>query len=173
MDHEQPLLFREPALSDAIAISQLVRRSPPLDVNSHYVSLLLCRDFYATCVVAQRRSAIVGFLSAYRLPGQGDTIFVWQVAVDSEVRSRGMASQMLDALLSRDACADVRYLEATITPSNESSQRLFRSLAKRHDTVCEVSDGFSADVFGAGGTHEPEELYRIGPFRQKHFHGEG
>lgn len=173
MEEVPPLVFREPRLADAAAITRLVRRCPPLDVNSHYVSLLLCRDFHATCVVADCDSAVVGFLSAYRPPPRHDTVFVWQVAVDGQLRSRGVASRMLEALLRRNACSDVNYLEATVTPSNTSSQSLFRSLAKRLNTECRTSCGFSAELFSGPEEHEPEELYRIGPFTLNHACEEG
>jgi L-2,4-diaminobutyric acid acetyltransferase len=114
---------------------------------------------------------VAGFLSAYRPPSQSDTIFVWQVAVDDRFRSRGMASRMLDSLLHRDACNGVRFLEATITPSNTSSQKLFLSLAKRLNTKCRTSGGFTADLF-LEVDHEPEELYRVGPFELHDDHGE-
>jgi L-2,4-diaminobutyric acid acetyltransferase len=72
---------------------------------------------------------------------------------------------MLDALLTRPVCGDVRWLETTITPSNASSQKLFRTLATRLETECRRGNGFSEELFD--GEHEPEELYRIGPFTLK------
>lgn len=164
MDEESSIVFREPVLADALSITRLVKRCPPLDVNSHYVALLLCRDFHGTCVVAERERELVGFLSAYRPPGRNDTIFVWQIAADPTKRSGGLASRMLDELIARDACAGVRFLEATITPSNAPSRKLFQSFARRHHTECSVSEGFPAELFGETGDHEPEELHRIGPF---------
>jgi len=167
MDEEPPLLFREPQLGDATVVSHLVRRCPPLDVNSHYVTLLLCRDFHRTCVLVECDADVVGFLSAYCPPDRTDTVFVWQVAVDDRMRSRRLASRMLDELLSREACAEVHYLEANVTPSNAASQKLFRSLAKRLNTDCRTSTGFPAELFAGAEEHEPEDLYRIGPFSQK------
>lgn len=164
MSQETTIRFREPVVADAIAITRLIQRCPPLDVNSHYLSLLLCRDFHQTCVIGECGSAIACFLSAYRPPVQDDTIFVWQVAVDFDYRGRGLGSRMLDALLSRTACSGVRYLDATVTPSNTASQKLFQALAKRLNTDCQVSTGFSAEVFDGPEDHEPEDLYRVGPF---------
>lgn len=172
MDTANQLIFREPELEDAVAIANLVKNCPPLDVNSTYVSLLLCRDFFDTCVVVEKDSRILGFLSAYRPPHRDKTIFIWQAAVDSSLRSQGIASRMLDELLSREALADVNYLETTITPSNQSSQKLFRSLAKRLNTECRSGEGFSADLFGEATEHEAEDLYRLGPFSLNPAHGE-
>ena len=144
-----------------------------MDVNSHYLSLLLCRDFSATCVVAEWDSQLAGFLSAYLPPGRNDTVFVWQVAVDPQRRGAGIASRMLDALLARPACKEVRRLETTITPSNASSQKLFRALAARLETDCLRGEGFAAELFAGDDEHEPEELYRIGPFTLKNHQREG
>jgi len=159
------LEFREPSLADAVRITQLVRQCPPLDVNSHYLYLLLCRDFQATCVVVESESGLAGFLSAFIPPQRNDTIFIWQVAVDSQQRGAGIASRMLNTLLARSICDEVRWLETNITPSNSSSQKLFRSLAARLQTECLRSEGFPAELFEGAGEHEPEDLYRIGPFK--------
>jgi len=172
MDTAHQLIFREPRVEDALAISNLTKRCPPLDVNSTYATLLLCRDFHDTCVVVEQDSEILAFLSAYRPPQRETTIFIWQAAVDSRLRSQGVASRMLDELLSRETLANVSYLETTITPSNESSQKLFRSLAKRLNTECRSCEGFSADLFGEVDEHEAEDLYQLGPFTLKPVHGE-
>ncbi|WP_417385577.1 diaminobutyrate acetyltransferase [Gimesia sp.] len=172
MDKAPQLIFREPTLEDGLAISNLVKNCPPLDVNSLYVSLLLCRDFHDTCVLVEHDSQIVGFLSAYVPPHRENTIFIWQAAVDSSMRGCGVASRMLDALLSRENLSDINYLETTITPSNKSSQKLFRSLAKRLNTECRTCSGFSSDLFGEAEEHEPEELYQLGPFTLELSYGE-
>ena len=79
---------------------------------------------------------------------------------------------MLDDLLSRESLADVNQLETTITPSNQSSQKLFRSLAKRLNTECRSVEGFPAELFGEVEEHEAEDLYQVGPFTLKPVHGE-
>ncbi|QDT29200.1 diaminobutyrate acetyltransferase [Gimesia panareensis] len=172
MDTANQLIFREPRVEDALAISRLIKRCPPLDVNSTYATLLLCRDFSDTCVAVEQDSEILAFLSAYRPPHREKTIFIWQAAVDSRLRSQGIGSRMLDDLLSRESLADVNYLETTITPSNQSSQKLFRKLAKRLNTECRSNKGFSADLFGEVEEHEAEDLYQLGPFTLKPVHGE-
>lgn len=63
----------------------------------------------------------------------------------------------------RKACENVRYLQATVTPSNIPSQSLFKGLAKDLKCPCEVSACFDAELFPEIG-HEAEETYRIGPF---------
>jgi len=155
--------FRKPEVSDAPSIERLVRFSPPLDVNSHYCYLIICAHFFQTSVVACSNDHVCGFISAYIRPDQQDTLFVWQVAVQEEYRGKGIASLMLQDLLSRSYPNPLRYLETTVSPSNHSSKALFSSLAESLDAPLVQSVLFSADDFG-GQSHEEEVLFRIGPF---------
>jgi L-2,4-diaminobutyric acid acetyltransferase len=146
------------------AIHQLVAACKPLDLNSRYAYLLLCEHFADTCVLARVDDRVVGFVSAYQPPRREDTVFVWQVAVDSDMRGRGIAAMMLDELLMRPALRSCRYLETTVSPSNAPSRRLFYALAQRlgaplHETVLFAESDFGEE------SHECEQLIRIGPFR--------
>jgi L-2,4-diaminobutyric acid acetyltransferase len=156
-------VFRAPRVSDGAKIHALVRNSAPLDVNSRYCYLLLCRCFDQTCVVAEEDNEIIGFISGFRPPPSDDVFFVWQVAVDSQNRRRGLGKRMLHELLHRPWCADIRFLETTVTQSNDASRLLFQSFARDLDAPCEESVCFSQDVFGPKA-HEAEYLVRIGPF---------
>ncbi len=133
------LKFRKPRLNDGARISELIRSCKPLDINSTYCYLLLCRDFADTCVI-------------------------WQIAVDVDSRNRGIAKRMLFDVLNRPSTRDCRYIETTISPSNEASKRLFRGLAQELDAHCDVSDCFSESDFG-DFDHEAECLFNIGPFK--------
>lgn len=154
--------LRPPRPGDGAALHDLVRRTPPLDPNSCYAYLLQGLHFADTCVLAENGNGLAAFVSAYLPPGRPDTLFVWQVAVDARHRGRGLASTLLAHLLQRPACAGVRWLEATVSPSNTASRRLFEGLARDRDCPCTVSDLFAATDFGAAA-HEAEPLYRIGP----------
>lgn len=155
--------IRTATVEDGPHIWRLVEASGVLDVNSSYSYLLLCAQFGDTCVVAEEGGRVVGFVTAFRLPRRPEVIFVWQVGVDASMRGRGVAGRLLEALVRVDACAGVEYLETTVTPSNQPSQALFRSFARRMGTECRVSPFFPESLFPEPG-HEAEELYRIGPF---------
>jgi len=155
--------FRTAELADARRIRQLVGESGVLDENSLYCYLLLCRDFCDSCLVACRGDEIVGFVTGYVPPTRPDTIFVWQIGVAEEARGQGLAKCLLHALVSHPICHNVRFLEATVTPSNVASRRLFRSFANDMNIPCMTTQGFAASLFGAGD-HEEEELFQLGPF---------
>lgn len=155
--------FRRPLIRDGQVIWQLVRDSGVLDPNSAYCYLLLCRDFAKTCAVAQAGGKVVGFVTGYLPPGRDDILFVWQVGVSPAFRGQGLAGRMILDILGRDSCRDVRWIETTVSPSNQASRALFASLARRLDAELTESPCFDTADFPEGG-HEAEPLLRIGPF---------
>lgn len=152
-----------PGVRDGAAIHQLVEACKPLDLNSTYAYLLLCEHFADTCVRAEREGRTVGFISAYRPPRRDEVVFVWQVAVAEEMRGQGLARTMLEHLLARPALRGCRYLETTVSPSNEPSRRLFHGLARELKAPVTERVLFGEKDFGKAH-HECETLIRIGPF---------
>lgn len=161
MTEHDPIQLRPPVLEDGKAVHELIKRCPPLDVNSSYNYFLLCSHFRDTCMVAESNNRIIGFLSAYILPAHPDTLFVWQVAVDETARGTGLAGRMLEQLAERPFCADVRSIETTISPSNRSSRRVFERFAEKHRVEIHEEAFLEACHFGAEA-HEEERLIRIG-----------
>lgn len=153
-----------PRLEDGGAIWRIARDSGTLDLNSSYSYLLWCRDFADTSVVARGADgAPVGFVTGYIRPQKPQTLVVWQVAVDSAQRGRGLAGALLDGLTARVAQdMGVAGMETTITPDNTASNRLFTSFAERHGAAVAREVLFDGGLF-PDGNHEPEVLYRIGP----------
>lgn len=155
------VLLRSPAVSDGYEIWNLVSQSPPLDANSTYSYYLLSDHFSDTCVVAEYHGTVSGYLSAYIVPKKADTLFVWQVVVDKSMRGKGIAWRMLKALLARQVTSAVRYVEATVNPSNQPSRALFERLASEQGTDLEEQVYLESRAFGSGDNHESEILLRI------------
>lgn len=160
------LVLRRPRRNDGAALHDLVAACPPLDLNSRYAYLLLCEHHAATSVIAEVDGKLVGAITAYIPPSQPDTLFVWQVAVASQQRGQGLGTRMLSHLL-RDCIKqrNLRWMETTISPSNEASHKLFTSFALHQGAGCSIATLFAAEDFGASG-HEEERLYKIGPWDQ-------
>lgn len=155
--------FRTPTVSDAHSMLKLVKNNKPLDENSLYLYLLLCHHFSDTCVVAEHNAKTIGFLSAFIPPKKSDTLFVWQAAVDSEFRNKGIAKEMVFKALSQTE-PTVRYVEATVTPSNGASLKFLENFASELDADFSKKPLFSTKVLENG--HEPEDLVRIGPIQK-------
>lgn len=124
--------FRVPGAQDGAAIWELVRACKPLDENSMYCNLIQCDHFRETCVVAEVDGQIAGWISAYRVPHDPDTLFVWQVAVGEEARGKGLGVRMLRHLVERPACKGVTRIQTTITEDNDASWGLFRKFSDRY-----------------------------------------
>lgn len=163
MQEDSSIEFLLPTSYDGYAVNQLIADSPPLDTNSVYCNILQCYHFAETSVCAKSEGELFGFISGYLIPQRPDTLFIWQVVVSNAARGKGVASRMLNEILNRPACKDVKFLETTVTPTNHASVKLFERLASKLNAKVEVSPVF-LDEEHFHGEHETEQLYRIGPF---------
>jgi len=111
---------------------------------------------------ARPASSIEGFVIAFTPPQRPQALFVWQIGVSQKARRQGFAKRMLGDILLRPENRQLNQLEATVTPSNVASRRMFESFAHACEAPFEYIEWFTADHFGAE-QHEPEELIRIGP----------
>jgi len=157
------MIFRKPRPQDGAAIWTLVKETGVLDVNSVYLYILLGRDFSDTSVLVEEDGAVVGFITGYIPPTRPDRLFIWQVGVAEAARGKGLAGRMIMDILRRQDSGQIRYLETTVSPSNQSSHRLFAKAAKQLDTELTIEAGFDETLF-PGGNHEAEPAYLIGPF---------
>lgn len=155
--------YRHPFVSDASRIHTLVEACQVLETNTCYAYLLLCRDFADTSLVAYYGDELCGFVMGYTPPPRPDSLFVWQVGVGAHARRIGLGKSLLMRLWQSDSCRHLRVMEATVTPSNEASRRLFASVAKEREATFEILPGFTSADFGGGhpAQHEPEETIRI------------
>lgn len=156
------LSFRAPLAQDGPGMYALVDRCKPLDLNSRYCYIILGDHFASSCVVAELDGEVAAMITAYVPPERRDTLFVWQVAVDARLRGRGVAKQMVRHLLQRRNLKGIRFVEATVNPSNDASRSLFRALSRECGCHYEESLIYPADMFG-DGDHEQENLLRVGP----------
>ncbi len=159
---ETSIVLEHPRSADGSGLWRLAAESRTLDLNSPYSYLLWCRDHAGTSVIARDgEGGACGFVTGYLRPSAPDTLFVWQVAVADGQRGRGLAGRMLCWLADRQPGA--RFLEATVTPGNTASTRLFESFARERSAELSRSALFAAEDFPVDG-HEAEVLFRIGPF---------
>lgn len=160
-DPGTPPTLRPLGTGDGPALHALVTEGGGLDVNSPYAYVLGARFFGATSVIAEGPDGPQGFVLGVAPPPRPDTLFVWQVGVAPSARGRGLGVAMLRWLVDE---VGPTHLEATVTPSNTASQRLFRALARELDAPIEVTRWVESDELGGA---EPEDLHRIGPIGRR------
>ncbi len=164
MRPELPSL-RKPVAKDGADIWKLIRACRPLDENSMYCNLLQCDHFADTCVVAQRSGEIVGWVSAYVMPNEPDTLFVWQVAVADTARGHGLGALMLQNILNRPQCKDVSRVQTTITADNEASWAMFRKFGRVMGAKLDVK-AYYTQALHFQERHKTEHLVTIPLSRQ-------
>lgn len=143
---------------------RLVKDSKVLDVNSSYCYLMWSKYFNKTSIVAHYEDELIGFISGFIQPESTDTLFIWQIAVDENFRGQGLATTLIEQLLNQLHRENIKFLEATVTPSNVPSSNLFKGIAKKHETNCNIYKCFSKEQFPETSSEE-EYTYRVGPFK--------
>lgn len=152
------VILRAPVLEDATNVFDLVDLCKPLDLNSHYLYLLQCSHFADTCVVAEVNGKIAGWVSGYLLPETKSTFFIWQVAVGAQARGLGLGSKMIQWLISR--YPETQRIHTSITPDNQASWGLFKSLARKWGSDLSSSEWFEGQKHFSG-RHDTEVLVEI------------
>jgi len=145
-----------PDVGDGLAVAQLIKKCPPLDLNSTYYYHILCRDFARTSCLAEAQGQRIGYVSALLRPESPQTLFVWQVAVDPEARGSGLAKEMLNFIVEQNGPL-IRRVECTIGPDNQASQALFGSWARQWGAQLQREPFLPASELGPG--HGPEDLF--------------
>lgn len=161
---EEQLAFRIPTENDGKEMFRIVKESKVLDVNSSYSYLMWSKYFNKTSIIAQYEDEVIGFVTGFLKPESPNTLFVWQVAVDEKFRGNGLATKLIMQLVSKIKKQNIQFIEATVTPSNKPSSNLFKGLAKRYETECDIFECFSEDQF-PDSSHEAEYAYKIGPLK--------
>lgn len=152
--------LRKPQAEDGAEIWELVQACKPLDENSMYCNMIQCDHFADTCVVAERFGAIAGWVSAYVMPNDPETLFVWQVAVSQTARGMGLGTLMLQTILNRDVCDEVTRLQTTITADNKASWALFRKFGKLQNSKLDVQPHYT-QALHFQDRHKTENLVTV------------
>lgn len=156
------IAYRAADTHDGQGMYRLAQASRALDPNSPYAYLMACLNFGDTCVVATAEGELIGFVLALRPQTRPEAVFVWQIGVNEDHRGQGIGGRLLDELIHLPSCDDVGFLEATVTPSNDPSDGLFRSFARRHGAEVHEEKCFTSGMFPEETPHEDEILLRIG-----------
>jgi L-2,4-diaminobutyric acid acetyltransferase len=158
------ITFRCPQLADGLKIYNLIAASPPLDVNSSYLYFLQSSHFAQTCVLAEQDGELLGFVSGYLRPDKPTELFVWQMVVAEAGRGKGIAKNLVRQQLKQalQLQPQLASLSCTISPSNQASQGVFKSLAK-HFGMQLSKEEFLTEAHFAGQEHEAEDYYCLQP----------
>ncbi|MEQ9448738.1 MAG: diaminobutyrate acetyltransferase, partial [Rhodospirillaceae bacterium] len=159
-DEADPLSIGAPRSEDGAGVHDLIAACPPLDTNSLYMNLIQTTHFADTCALARKDGDVIAWVSGHIPPKEPDVFFLWQVAVGEKARGQRIAKRLVADIFSRPACSGVKYLKTTITPDNDASWGLFRSIARWLDAPLNESPFFDKDAHFKG-RHDSEVLVTI------------
>ena len=163
MDNDNTFHLKKPVPSDGKSMWELVKNSKSLDLNSLYHYILMAHHFGDSSIAVFKDNELAGFVTAYFPPINKETLFVWQVCVSEKFQGNGLGKKMLTHLAKANLSQRVKYLDATINPSNNASIALFSSAARALDSDFKFDEIIYPDSFFGKTGHEPEKLFHIGP----------
>lgn len=159
--------FNKPKKSQTKEIIKLVKETKILDVNSEYLYYLQTIHFNKFCCVAfdeSKKNNVIGFVSGYLIPNE-DSLFIWQVAVNEKYRGLGLAQRMILTIVKRKSMQKIKFIKTTVSPSNQSSIRVFEKVALALNTKLKKEKFLKMKDFTH--SHEDEPMYVIGPINTK------
>lgn len=160
---KQNIQIKSPDSDYGYQISELIKNSPPLDLNSTYLYFIQSHYFNKTCAIAVNEvDKVIGFVSGFQDPRKKDTLFIWQVAISKDARGNGLASKLIHFILQEHP--HMQFIETTITKDNTSSISLFNKISQELNTNI-IEEPFLDKTKHFLNQHDSENLFRIGPFK--------
>ena len=160
---KQNIQIKNPDFDYGYQISELIKNSPPLDLNSTYLYFIQSHFFNKTCAIAVNEiDSVIGFVSGFQDPRKKDTLFIWQVAISKDARGNGLASKLIHFILQEHP--HMQFIETTITKDNTSSISLFNKISQELNTNI-IEEPFLDKTKHFLNQHDSENLFRIGPFK--------
>ena len=160
---KQNIQIKNPDFDYGYQISELIKNSPPLDLNSTYLYFIQSHYFNKTCAIAVNEiDRVIGFVSGFQDPRKKDTLFIWQVAISKDARGNGLASKLIHFILQEHP--HMQFIETTITKDNTSSISLFNKISQELNTNI-IEEPFLDKTKHFLNQHDSENLFRIGPFK--------
>ena len=160
---KQNIQIKNPDSDNGYQISELIKNSPPLDLNSTYLYFIQSHYFNKTCAIAVNEiDRVIGFVSGFQDPRKKDTLFIWQVAISKDARGNGLASKLIHFILQEHP--HMQFIETTITKDNTSSISLFNKISQELNTNI-IEEPFLDKTKHFLNQHDSENLFRIGPFK--------
>ena len=151
-----------PRKEDGISVAELIKRCPPLDLNSTYHYLIQSHYFSKTCSFAFDNKKVVAFVSGFINSSKNNSLFIWQVAIDENYRGKELGIELIEFILNQNKNLD--SIETTVTKNNISSRRMFQKICEKYKSRISELILFDKEKDFAN-KHDSEMLIKIGPFK--------
>jgi L-2,4-diaminobutyric acid acetyltransferase len=156
------IVFKNPIKSDAPKMFSCLGLIPELEKNSIYMYMLFCDIFKETSMIAMEGEQVVGAAIGFLMPSDPKNYFMWQLGVLPQWRQKGLATDLVRALLKSPGLSAIDWLSCTVEADNIAIMTTFRRLAESLDTHIELADKFDSKDF-LPYIHATERELRMGP----------
>ena len=152
-----------PSKKYGYALSKLIERCPPLDLNSTYHYLIQSHYFSKSCSVAFESNKVIAFVSGFINPSKNNALFIWQVAIDEDYRGKGLGIELIEFILKQNKNID--SIETTVTENNFASKRMFQKFCGKYQIKLSEKTLFNKEQ-DFSNEHDSEILLKIGPLNK-------
>lgn len=135
---------------DISPVRKLVQACVPLTLHTAVTYGVLFRHFADTCFVAEHSGKLIGYISGVRGTSHSNAIYLCQIGVVPSARRKGLAHELIDAVVVAARCLGCTALQVGIEPSNAISLSVFRAYARKKDTALTEIDriDFTDEISG-------------------------
>ena len=152
-----------PRKEDGISVAELIKRCPPLDLNSTYHYLIQSHYFSKTCSIAFDNKKVVAFVSGFINSSKNNSLFIWQVAIDENYRGKELGIELIEFILNQNKNLD--SIETTVTETNLASRRMFEKFCEKYQIKLSEQTLFNKEQ-DFSNEHDSEILLKIGPLNK-------
>lgn len=158
---EQPIpQLRRPTARDESRLSRIERDVARSGAGAGIGGMACTGALRDTSVLAEVDGEIAGFVSAYLLPYDAETLFVWRVEAPGADRIPGLGSLMIGHLMRQDICRHVTRVQTVLTQDDAPGWALFRRFSRWQGTTMRIQP-FITQALEPMKRHEAESLITI------------
>ena len=141
---EQPIpVLRAPVPEDGARIAALAKDFTSGKARDLPETLVGRGAFSETSVLAELDGKLLGWVSAYILPYDPQTLFIWTVEVVKVERNPELSSLMLGYLMRQEPCAGVTRVQTVISCDEDRPWTLFRRFARWQHSRMDIQPYFT------------------------------
>jgi len=143
--------------AEYLKFRQMAINCPPLDVHTPYTYWVVVNFFSDECFFLVDDDKIVGSIMTLT---KGNTIFVWQIAILEEYRSKGYSAMLYGSVFEYGKEHGMKKIMVSIDPGNKRSLAALYSFCEKNAYTVEVSGDIDIDIPDES-CKEFEDLYSI------------
>ena len=118
-------------------VQKLLEDCTPYVLPHHPYSYWIMSEYFPSlCFIVLENKEVAGFVCALHSV-EKDSVFIWQLAVKSSYRKKGIAAMLCDEVMKYASKNNVGSLQTTINDTNTASIAFFSKFSTKHGKIFE------------------------------------